>query len=89
MAIAQNFHFRLGVRQADPISPYLFILCLEFLSAALKNHPDIQGIHINNSEYLISQYADDSAIILEDDDKSLNVTLEFAQLLLRLLWFKA
>ena len=49
---------------------------MEFLSAALKNHPDIQGIHINNSEYLISQYADDPTIILEDDEESLNVTLE-------------
>jgi hypothetical protein len=48
---------------------------LEFLRAALKNHPDIQGIHINNSEYLISQYADDSTIILENDEKSLNATL--------------
>ena len=49
---------------------------MEFLSAALKNHPDIQGIHINNSEYLISQYANDPTIILEDDEASLNVTLE-------------
>jgi hypothetical protein len=49
---------------------------LEFLSAALQNHPDIQGIQINNSEYLISQYADDPTIILEDDEASLNVTLE-------------
>ena len=49
---------------------------MEFLSAAPKNHPDIQGIYINNSEYLISQCADDSTIILEDDETSLNVTLE-------------
>jgi hypothetical protein len=49
---------------------------LKFLSAALKNHPDIQGIQTNNSEYLISQYADDSTIILEEDEKSLHVTLE-------------
>ena len=40
-----------------------------------QDHPDIQGIHINNSEYLISQYADDSTIILENDEKSLNATL--------------
>ena len=48
---------------------------MEFLSAALKNHPNIQEIHINNSEYLISQYADDSTIIMEDET-TLNVTLE-------------
>jgi hypothetical protein len=49
---------------------------LEFLSAAPKNHPDIQGIYIHNSEYLISQCTDDSTIILEDDETSLNATLE-------------
>ena len=49
---------------------------MKFLSAALKNRPDIQGIQTNNSEYLISQYADDSTIILEEDEKSLHVTLE-------------
>jgi hypothetical protein len=48
----------------------------EFLSAAPKNHPDIQGIYIHNSEYLISQCTDDSTIILEDDETSLNATLE-------------
>ena len=35
------FPLKRRVRQRDPISPYLFILCLEFLSAAVKNNPDI------------------------------------------------
>ena len=67
--------FERCVTQGDPLSPYLFILCVELLSAALKAHPEIQGLVINNSEYLISQYADDSTLILGDDEKSLNMAL--------------
>ena len=62
-----------GFRQGDPLSPYL---CVQLLSAALKAHPDIQGLVINNSEYLISQYADDSTLIFGDDEKSLNKALD-------------
>ena len=69
------FNFQRDVRQGDPQSPDLFILCMKLLSAALKAHPEIQGLVINNSEYLISQYADDSTLILGDDQKSLNMAL--------------
>jgi hypothetical protein len=37
--------------------------------------PKIKGISINNSEFLISQYADDSTLSLADDENSLNEAL--------------
>jgi hypothetical protein len=40
---------------------------LELLSAALKNYPQVSGVIINGSEYLLGQYADDSALILGDE----------------------
>lgn len=63
------------VRQRDPLSPYLFILVLELLSAALKNDPPVSHVTINGSEYLLSQYADDSALILGDDKNYLEQAL--------------
>ena len=67
---------RQGDRQGDPLSPYLFILSVELFNAAIKFHPNINGIKIDDSEFLISLYADDSTLILEDDTQSLNHALE-------------
>ena len=80
-----EFFFLEKVRQSDLLSPYLFILVLELLnllilvlelrSAALKNDPQVSGVAINGSEYLLSQYADDSALILGDDQNCLEQAL--------------
>ena len=64
------------MRQGDPLSPYLFILTVELLSAAIKFNPNIKGIKINDSEFLISQYADDSTLALGDDVLSLKSALK-------------
>ena len=52
----------------DPLSPCFYIIAVEHLSAALKYNPLIKGIEINNSEFLISQYADDSTLSLADGE---------------------
>jgi hypothetical protein len=50
-------------------------LVLELLAAALKNDKDITGVQIENSEFLLNQYADDSPLILDDNPQSLEKLL--------------
>jgi hypothetical protein len=45
------------------------------LSAAIKNDPEITGVNLKDSEFLLSQYADDSSLILDDNPKSLEQSL--------------
>ncbi len=56
-----------GLRQGDPLSPYLFVICAEGLSAALQNAVDrkaLQGFCLSRGGPTISHlfYADDSLI---------------------------
>ena len=53
------------MRQGCPLSPYLFILCAEILGAAVRRDTLIRGIQISDNECKISQYADDTTLILD------------------------
>ncbi|MCU7801406.1 MAG: reverse transcriptase family protein, partial [gamma proteobacterium symbiont of Lucinoma myriamae] len=74
--LSSFFNISRGCRQGDPLSPYLFIICAEFLSTKIRKNNKIKGINVNNTEFKISQFADDTSIILDGTDISLNQTLE-------------
>ena len=46
------FELQRGVRQGDPISPYLFIIAAEALAIAIRSRTDIQGLSIGQEEFL-------------------------------------
>ena len=69
------FNLRKGCRQGDPISPYVFILCAEILGKMVRDSKSISGIKINEKDFRLSQYADDTQIFLDGTEKSLKETL--------------
>ena len=73
--LSSFFNIQRGCRQGDPLSPYLFVICAEFLAAKIKKNENIKGIIINGIEFKISQYADDTSVILDSTETSLNHTL--------------
>ena len=65
------FDIQRGVRQGCPFSPYLFNLSAEILANAIRTNRNISGISINNNDIKISQYADDTTLILDSSREAL------------------
>ncbi len=62
----QRFPLMRGVRQGDPLSPYLFIIAIEILATAIRRNKDIKGIQVNGRTYKLLQYADDTIVLTKD-----------------------
>ena len=77
---ASNFFLvHRGVRQGYPLSPYLFILSAEILAKAIRKCVDIRGLLVKDTEIKLSQYADDTTLILDGSEKSLSEALKILQ----------
>jgi hypothetical protein len=77
--LSDFFPIERGCRQGDPLSCYIFILCAEVLSILLRQNNKIKGITIDGIEHKLSQFADDTTIILDGKEESLNETLNTLQ----------
>ena len=61
------FEIQRGVRQGDPLSPYLFIIVLEVLAVSIRKNKDIQGIVVDGIEVKLELFADDLTVFLRND----------------------
>ena len=69
-----------GCRQGDPISPYLFIIAAQILNLLIIKNVEIKGITIKDCEFKISQFADDTTLILNGSRESMVAALNTLEL---------
>ena len=70
------FKLERGVRQGYPLSPYLFVLGVEILAEKIRKNETIKGIWVYENEIKVSQYADDTTLILDGSKESLICALQ-------------
>ena len=75
--LTESFIPTRGIPQGDPISPYLFLLCVEGLSCLMQlkeSSGDLKGVRNGRSGPPISHllFADDSVFFVKGDDESTN-----------------
>ena len=62
---SKYFKLHRGVRQGDPLSPYLFIIAVDIL-ARIMIQENIKGFQINSQNIKMTQYVDDLTLMLPD-----------------------
>ena len=81
---SEYFEIQRGVRQGDPLSPYLFLICAQILTYLVLENDKIKGLKIKDEEVCLSQFADDTALYLDGTrdsfEESIRVLMYYANI---------
>jgi len=66
--LSESTKMERGVRQGCPISAMLFILAIEIMSIHIRTHNEIVGFTFDDIVHKLSQYADDTTLLLANVD---------------------
>ena len=61
-----HFNLERGARQGDPLSPCIFILCLELLFIQIRNDRSIRGFKFDNTAIKLTSFVDDVTFLVKD-----------------------
>ena len=73
--MSEFFKIGRGCRQSDPIATSEFLLCAQIMYLMIMTNKNIAGVFVEGIEYKISQFADDTTLILDDNPLSLRAAL--------------
>ena len=73
--LSKPFDILRGCRQGDPIASLEFLLPAQFLYLMIEANKNIKGITIKGKEYKMTQFADDTTMILDGTKNSLQMSL--------------
>ncbi len=77
---SKSFYLHRGTRQGCPLSPLIFVLALEPLACAIREHVNITGIRIGGHDFKLNMYADDILLTLSNPVHSIPKVLELINL---------
>ena len=60
------FSIHRGVRQGCPLSGLLFVIAIELLGNSIRQAKDIKGSNVGLNEIKLTQYADNSTMLVSD-----------------------
>jgi len=74
--LSEHFEIRKKVRQGDPLSPTLFILCIECVASVLQNRADFFGLTLGDVTVKILLFADDTTVFLNSERDQFDIIFD-------------